>query len=126
MNTDNLTGENERLQKSYDNLKSSQERLQRLNEEQQKVKESIGQTKAQLAGTLGVIGGVAAAVYAGPVKAAMDYETALAKVGTIADGTSLNSCCNRSCSCLNASSFCLFLSIAADCFVKPSIFDDHP
>lgn len=87
VNTDNLTGENERLQKSYDNLKSSQERLQRLNEEQQKVKESIGQTKAQLAGTLGVIGGVAAAVYAGPVKTAMDYETALAKVGTIADGT---------------------------------------
>lgn len=87
VNTDNLTGENERLQKSYDNLKSSQERLQKLNEEQQKVKESIGQTKAQLAGTLGVIGGVAAAVYAGPVKAAMDYETALAKVGTIADGT---------------------------------------
>ena len=26
-------------------------------------------------------------MYAGPVKAAMDYETALAKVGTIADGT---------------------------------------
>lgn len=87
VDTGNLADENERLQKSYDNLKSSQERLQRLNEEQQKVKESIGQTKAQLAGTLGVIGGVAAAVYAGPVKAAMDYETALAKVGTIADGT---------------------------------------
>ena len=87
VDTGNLADENERLQKSYDNLKSSQERLQKLNEEQQKVKESIGQTKAQLAGTLGVIGGVAAAVYAGPVKAAMDYETALAKVGTIADGT---------------------------------------
>lgn len=87
VDTGNLADENERLQKSYDNLKSSQERLQRLNEEQQKVKESIGQTKAQLAGTRGVIGGVAAAVYAGPVKAAMDYETALAKVGTIADGT---------------------------------------
>lgn len=87
VDTGNLADENERLQKSYDNLKSSQERLQRLNEEQQKVKESIGQTKAQLAGTRGVIGDVAAAVYAGPVKAAMDYETALAKVGTIADGT---------------------------------------
>ena len=87
VDTGNLADENERLQKSYDNLKSSQERLQRLNEEQRKVKESIGQTKAQLAGTLKVIGGVAAAVYAGPVKAAMDYETALAKVGTIADGT---------------------------------------
>lgn len=87
VDTGNLADENERLQKSYDNLKSSQERLQRLNEEQQKVKKSIGQTKAQLAGTLGVIGGVAAAVYVRPVKAAMDYETALAKVGTIADGT---------------------------------------
>lgn len=87
VNTDKLTGENERLQKSYENLKSSQERLQRLNEEHQKVKENIGQTKAQLVETLGVIGGVAAAVYAGPVKAAMRYEAALAKVGTIADGT---------------------------------------
>ena len=87
VNTDNLTGENERLQKSYDKLKSSQETLQKLDKKQQQVKASIGQTKAQLMGTVGVIGGVAAAVYAGPVKSAQKYETALAKVSTIADST---------------------------------------
>lgn len=87
VNTDNLTGENERLQKSYEKLKSSQETLQRLDEKQQQIQSSIGQTKAQLAGTLGVIGGVAAAVYAGPIKSAQEYESALAKVSTIADTT---------------------------------------
>ena len=34
-----------------------------------------------------------------------------------------NSCCNRSCSALSCASRSLFLSIAADCFVYPSIFD---
>ncbi len=85
INTDNLTGENERLQKSYEKLKSSQETLQKLNEKQEKIKSSIGQTKTQIAGTMGVIGGVAAAIYVGPVRAAQKYETALAKVSTIAD-----------------------------------------
>lgn len=87
INTDNLTGENERLQKSYEKLKSSQETLQKLNEKQEKIKSSIGQTKAQIAGTMGVIGGVATAIYVGPVRAAQKYETALAKVSTIADST---------------------------------------
>ena len=87
VNTDNLTGENERLQKSYDRLKSSQETLQKLNTRQQEIKQSIGQTKAQLMGTVGTITAVAAAVYAGPVQAAKEYETALAKVSTIADSS---------------------------------------
>lgn len=87
VNTDNLTGENERLQKSYEKLKSSQETLQSLNARQQEIQQSIGKTKSQLAGTIGVIGGVAAAIYAGPIKSAQEYESALAKVSTIADGT---------------------------------------
>lgn len=87
VDTNNLTGENERLQKSYEKLKSSQETLQRLDEKQKQIQSSIGQTKAQLTGTLGVIGGVAAAIYAGPVKSAQEYESALAKVSTIADST---------------------------------------
>ncbi len=87
VDTDNLTGENERLQKSYEKLKSSQETLQNLNARQQEIQQSIGQTKSQLMGTLGVIGGVAAAVYAGPIKSAQEYESALAKVSTIADTT---------------------------------------
>ncbi len=87
VDTDNLTGENERLQKSYDKLKSSQETLQNLNARQQEIQQSIGKTKTQLAGTMGVISGVAAAIYAGPVKSAQEYEAALAKVSTIADST---------------------------------------
>ena len=85
VNTDNLEGANTRLQRSYDRLKSSQQNLQRINEQQAKVKESISATKTQLLGTVGVIGAVAAAVYAGPVQAAMKYESSMAKVATIAD-----------------------------------------
>lgn len=85
INTGNLEEANGRLQKSYDKLKSSQETLQAINNKQQEVRASISSTKAQLAGTIGAITAVAAAVYAGPVKSAQDYETAMAKVGTIAD-----------------------------------------
>lgn len=85
VDTDNLEKSNARLQKSYEKLESSQKTLQKLNEKQQQIKSSIGQTKAQLAGTMGVIGGVATAIYAGPIRAAQEYETALAKVSTIAD-----------------------------------------
>ena len=85
VNTDNLEGANQRLQKSYDKLKTSQANLQKLNEEQKRIKESISSTKTQLLGTVGAFSAVAAALYAGPVQAAQSYETALAKVSTIAD-----------------------------------------
>lgn len=61
--------------------------MKTLNARQQEVKDSIGKTKSQLKGTIGVVGAIAAAVYAGPVKSAQEYESALAKVSTIADGT---------------------------------------
>lgn len=85
INTDNLEEANGRLQKSYEKLKTSQEALQAINNKQQEIKASIASTKTQLAGTIGTITAVAAAVYAGPVKSAQDYEAAMAKVGTIAD-----------------------------------------
>lgn len=85
INTDNLEEANGRLQKSYEKLKTSQETLQAINNKQQEIKASIASTKTQLAGTIGTITAVAAAVYAGPVKSAQDYETVMAKVGTIAD-----------------------------------------
>lgn len=85
INTDNLEDANKRLQNSYDKLKSSQENLKRLNEEQTKINQNISSTKLQLAGTIGAFSAVGAALYAGPVQAAQGYETALAKVSTIAD-----------------------------------------
>lgn len=85
INTDNLEGANSRLQKSYDKLKSSQENLQKIRAEQARINDSISNTKTQLVGTMGTIAAVAAAVYAGPVKAAQNFESAMAKVATIAD-----------------------------------------
>jgi len=85
IDTDNLEKSNARLQRSYERLRGSQENLSRINSEQAKIKENIAATKVQLTTTIGVIGGVAAALYAGPVKAAQEYETAIAKVSTIAD-----------------------------------------
>ena len=85
IDTDNLGESNERLQRSYERLRGSQENLNRINSEQAKIKENIAATKTQLLGTVGAIGAVAAALYAGPVQAAQEYETAIAKVSTIAD-----------------------------------------
>lgn len=85
INTDNLEGSNARLQKSYEKLKTSQDQLNKINAKQAEIKQSISSTKTQLLGTVGAISAVAAALYAGPVQAAQKYETAMAKVGTIAD-----------------------------------------
>lgn len=85
IDTDNLEQSNERLQRSYERLRGSQENLNRINSEQAKIKENIAATKTQLLGTIGAVGAVAAALYAGPVQAAQEYETAIAKVSTIAD-----------------------------------------
>lgn len=85
INTENLEEANGRLQRSYERLQSSQQTLQQINEKQKQVQQSISQTKVQLMGTMGAIGAVAKAVYAGPVQSAKKYETAMAKVATIAD-----------------------------------------
>jgi len=85
IDTDNLGESNERLQRSYERLRGSQENLNRINSEQAKIKENIAATKTQLLGTIGAVSAVAAAIYAGPVQAAQEYETAIAKVSTIAD-----------------------------------------
>ena len=87
VNTDNLTGENERLQKSYDKLKSSQETLRQLDAKQQQISQSIGQTKTQLLGTVGVMTAVAAAVYAGPIKTYQDFEEEMSTVAGITHAT---------------------------------------
>lgn len=85
LNTDDLERANERLKNSYERLQASQERLKNLNQQQEKIKQNISATKTQILGTVGAYTAVAAAIYAGPVQAAQKYESALAKVNTIAD-----------------------------------------
>lgn len=85
VNTDNLEEANGRLQRSYEQLQSSQQTLQAINERQQQVKKSITGTKLELAATVTAIGFVAKKFYDGPIQAAQEYETAIAKMSTIAD-----------------------------------------
>lgn len=85
VDTDNLEQSNARLQRSYERLRGSQENLNRINSEQEKIKKNITATKLELSATVGAIGLIAKKIYAGPVKAAQEYETAIAKVSTIAD-----------------------------------------
>lgn len=85
VDTDHLTEENERLAESYERVKKSQEKLATIAQAQQKNNEAISKTKTQLAGTIGTIAAVGAAIYAGPVQKSMEFQTAMAKVGTIAD-----------------------------------------
>ena len=87
VNTDNLTGENERLQKSYEKLKSSQETLQNLNARQQEIHESIGKTGKELKLTMGVMTAVATAVYAGPVRTYQAFEEEMSTVAGITGKT---------------------------------------
>lgn len=85
VDTENLTAENERLAESYDRVKQSQERLATIAQAQQANAEAISKTKTQLAGTIGTITALGAAIYAGPVQNSIEFQTAMAKVGTIAD-----------------------------------------
>lgn len=85
IDTDNLTEENERLAASYERVKKNQEKLASIAQAQQKNNEAISKTKTQLAGTLGTFAAVGAAIYAGPVQKSIEFQTAMAKVGTIAD-----------------------------------------
>lgn len=85
VDTDHLTEENERLAESYERVKKNQERLAQIGQAQQKNSEAISKTKTQLAGTIGTITALGAAIYAGPVQKSIEFETAMAKVGTIAD-----------------------------------------
>ena len=85
INTDRLSQENDKLAKSYEKIKNNQEKLAHIAEAQQKNNEAIAQTKSQLTGTLGAFAAVGAAIYAGPVQKSMEFQTSMAKVGTIAD-----------------------------------------
>ena len=85
INTDRLKQENDKLAKSYEKIKNNQEKLAHIAEAQQKNNEAIAQTKSQLTGTLGAFAAVGAAIYAGPVQKSMEFQTSMAKVGTIAD-----------------------------------------
>lgn len=85
VNTDNLGQDTEELRQQYERLEQSQKKVQEITEKQAANKQAISQTKAQLGGLIGTVAAVGTAIYAGPVKNAQEFQTAMAKVSTIAD-----------------------------------------
>lgn len=86
VDTNNLAGENQRLANSYEEVKKHQEKLVSIAQAQQKNAEAISKTKTQLAGTIGVITAVGAAIFAGPVKGSIAFNKEMASVATLLDG----------------------------------------
>lgn len=86
ISTDNLEKENAKLQKSYDAVRKSQEELGKINAAQQKNMEAIAKTRSELRGTVGAIAAIGAAIYAGPARSAMAFETAMSDVSKVVDG----------------------------------------
>lgn len=87
VDTSRLAQENERLAKSYDRLKSGQEELARLNGAIQKNNEAISKTKAQLGGVIGTAAALGAALYAGPVKKAAEFQAQMSTVQALSGAT---------------------------------------
>lgn len=85
VNTDNLGRDTDELRQQYERLEQSQKKVQEIAEKQAANKQAISQTKAQLGGLIGTVTALGTAIYAGPVKNAQEFQTAMAKVGTIAD-----------------------------------------
>lgn len=85
VNTDNLGQDTEELRQQYERLEQTQKKVQEITEKQAANKQAISQTKAQLGGLIGMVTAIGAAIYAGPVKNAQEFQQSMAKVGTIAD-----------------------------------------
>jgi len=86
INTNNLEASNMKLSKSYEAIKRSQETIAKVSEAQQKNAAAIANTKSQLIGTTGTVAALAAAFYAGPIKSAKEFESAMADVAKVVDG----------------------------------------
>lgn len=86
VDTANLTKENERLAASYEKIKANQEQYQRIKSTLEKDNAAIAATKTQLATTLGAWAALAAALYAGPIKASEKFESNMADVAKVVDG----------------------------------------
>lgn len=86
INTENLDQNTEDLQRQYDKLAQAQEKVQKISEKQANNKQAISQTKTQLVGLVGTVAAIGTAIYAGPVKNAMEWQQQMQNVATLLDG----------------------------------------
>ena len=87
VDTNNLTQENKKLSDSYERVKKSQENMAKISQAQQRNAEAISKTKRQLGGTIGAIAAAGAAIYAGPVKKAAEFEAQMSTVKAISNAS---------------------------------------
>ena len=87
VNTDNLGRDTEGLRQQYERLEQTQKKVQEISEKQAANKQAISQTKAQLGGLIGTVTAIGAAIYAGPVKNAMEWQQQMQNVATLLNGS---------------------------------------
>ncbi len=86
VNTNNLGQNTEELRKKYERLEQTQKKVQEITEKQAANKQAIQQTKSQLTGLVGTVVALGTAIYAGPVKKAMEWQQQMQNVATLLDG----------------------------------------
>lgn len=84
VNTDNLGRDTDELRQQYEKLEKAQKKVQEITEKQAANKQAISETKAQLGGLIGTVTAVGAAIYAGPVKKAAEFQEQMSTVKSIA------------------------------------------
>lgn len=87
VNTDNLGQDTDELRQQYERLEQAQKKVQDITEKQEANKAAISQTKAQLGGLIGTVTAVGAAVYAGPVRKAAEFQEQMSGVQAISNAS---------------------------------------
>ena len=87
VNTDNLGRDTNELRQQYERLEQAQKKVQEITEKQAANKQAISQTKAQLGGLVGTVTAVGAAIYAGPVKKAAEFQEQMSTVKSISNAS---------------------------------------
>ena len=83
VNTDKLGHDTNKLRQEYERLEQAQKKVQEITEKQAANKQAISQTKAQMGGLVGKVTAVGAAIYAGPVKKAAEFQEQMSTVRAI-------------------------------------------
>ncbi len=85
VDTGNLNGENERLRQTYKKVADEQEKLAGVIAAQERNAQAIANARTELLKTVGVATALGAALYAGPIKSAMELESYMAEVSKVVD-----------------------------------------
>lgn len=86
IDTNNLSKESARLATEVTKAQQAQEKAAKLGELQASNRAAISKTKRELAGVVGVATAVGTALYVGPIKSAMTFESSMADVAKVVDG----------------------------------------